>query len=118
MLFFRLLEISVIHPAKCKLPSIREIFICMLVYAYENEVLKKKISGDSAKAMLRRRRNGTERDGTGRNGTERNGMERNDCVPILFCVQTGTQSFHHTLVRPGLCHTLDRPFIFFIAQSA
>ena len=41
MLFFRLLEISVIHPAKCKLPSIREICICMLVYAYENEVLKK-----------------------------------------------------------------------------
>ena len=40
MLFFRLLEISVIHPAKCKLPSIREICICMLVYAYENEVLK------------------------------------------------------------------------------
>ena len=38
MLFFRLLEISVIHPAKCKLPSIREICICMLVYAYENEV--------------------------------------------------------------------------------
>ena len=41
MLFFRLLEISVIHPAKCKLPSIREICMCMLVYAYENEVLKK-----------------------------------------------------------------------------
>ena len=41
MLFFRLLEISVIHPAKCKVPSIREICICMLVYAYENEVLKK-----------------------------------------------------------------------------
>ena len=41
MLFFRLLEISVIHPAKCKLPSIREICICMLVYAYENEVSKK-----------------------------------------------------------------------------
>ena len=40
MLFFRLLEISVIHPAKCKLPSIREICICMLVYAYENEVSK------------------------------------------------------------------------------
>ena len=57
-------------------------------------------------------------DGTERNGTERNGTERNDCVPTLFCVQTGTQSFHHTIVRPGLCHTLDRPFIFFIAQSA
>ena len=26
-------------------------------------------------------------------GMERNGMERNDCVPILFCVRTGTQSF-------------------------
>ena len=39
---FRLLEISVIHPAKCKLPSITEICICILVYAYENEVLKKK----------------------------------------------------------------------------
>ena len=51
-------------------------------------------------------------------GTERNGTEWNDCVPTLFCVQTGTQSFHHTIVRPGLCHTLDRPFIFFIAQSA
>ena len=40
MLFFRLLEISVSHPAKCKLPSIREICMCMLVYAYENQVLK------------------------------------------------------------------------------
>ena len=38
--FFCLLEISVIHPAEYKLPSIREICICMLVYAYENEVLK------------------------------------------------------------------------------
>ena len=39
MLFFRLLEISVIHSAKCKLPSIREICICMLVYAYENCII-------------------------------------------------------------------------------
>ena len=38
---FCLLEISVIHPAEYKLPSIREICICMLVCAYENEVLKK-----------------------------------------------------------------------------
>ena len=42
MYFFLLLEISVIHPAEYKLPSIREICICMLVYVYENEVLKIK----------------------------------------------------------------------------
>ena len=38
---FCLIEISVIDPAKYKLPNIREICICMLVYKYENEVLKK-----------------------------------------------------------------------------
>ena len=34
-----IIEISVIDPAEYKLPSIREICICMLVYKYENEVL-------------------------------------------------------------------------------
>ena len=38
--FFCLIEISVIDPAEYKLPSIREMCICMLVYKYENEVLK------------------------------------------------------------------------------
>ena len=42
---FWFIRISVIHPADDKLPSIREICSCMLVYAYENEVLK-KIMGD------------------------------------------------------------------------
>ena len=40
-IFFCLIEISVIDPAEYKLPSTREICICMLVYKYENEVLKK-----------------------------------------------------------------------------
>ena len=43
MYFFCLIEISVIDPAEYKLPSIREICICMLVYKYENEVLKQII---------------------------------------------------------------------------
>ena len=39
--FTCLLKIFVIHSTEYKLPSLRKICICMLVYAYENEVLKK-----------------------------------------------------------------------------
>ena len=52
-IFFYLIEISVIHRAEYKLPSIREICICMLVYAYENEVLKKKyLALESMKRLI------------------------------------------------------------------
>ena len=55
IIFFCLLEISVIHPAEYKLPSIREICICMLVYAYKKEVLKKdnNLSDECVSTKLR-----------------------------------------------------------------
>ena len=40
MYVFCLIEIFVLNPAEYKLPSIKEICIFMLVYVYENELLK------------------------------------------------------------------------------
>ena len=56
-----LIEISAIYPAEYKLPSIRETCICMLFYAYENEVLKLALENVSESRDLNVTPHGRER---------------------------------------------------------